>query len=63
MCVWLCVQFSLIRYVRVLVLIAAIIAEMKDFCYLWSILILIGLVIVIRHCVKSVPLGALDWSC
>jgi len=46
-CVSLCVQFGLIRYVRVLVLIAAIIAEMKGFCYLLSILIVIGLVIVI----------------
>ena len=49
-CVWLCVQLGLIRYVGVLVLIAAIIAEMKDFCYLLSMLILIGVVIVIRHC-------------
>jgi len=50
-CVWLCVQFGLIRYVGVFVLIAAIIAEIKDFCYLLSILILIGLVIIICHCV------------
>jgi len=50
-CVCLCVQFGLIRYVGVLVLIVAIIAEMKGFCYLLTRLILIGLGIVIRHCV------------
>jgi len=57
-CVWLCDQFSIIRYVRVLVLIAAIVAQRNSFCSLLSILTLICLVFFIHYCMYSAPEGA-----